>query len=203
MIKGGQLCRDLKPGQSRVLRARRRLGGSGRPKARPVWVVAACLASGELLIAVTNAEPKQALATYASRREIETLFAAMKTCGFNLEDTHMTNHERVSKLVAVLAIAFCWAHKLGDWLHEAKPIRLKSHERPAKSIFRYGFDQIRRHLVNTPVIRQPDEGYESPAIRAIVIAAVFAEWQADVVGGPIGDHFAHCRVKSSRKVRNG
>jgi len=78
----------------------------------------------------------------------------MKTRGFNLEDTHMTNHERVSKLVAVLAIAFCWAHKVGDWLHEAKPIRLKSHERPAKSIFRYGFDQIRRYLVNPPVIRQ-------------------------------------------------
>jgi len=78
----------------------------------------------------------------------------LKTRGFNLEDTHMTNHERVSKLVAVLAIAFCWAHKVGDWLHEATPIRLKSHQRRAKSIFRYGFDQIRRHLVNPPIIRQ-------------------------------------------------
>ena len=78
----------------------------------------------------------------------------MKTRGFNLEDTHMTNHERVSKLVAVLAIAFCWAHKIGEWLHETKPIRLKSHERRAKSIFRYGFDQIRRYLVNPPVTRQ-------------------------------------------------
>ena len=154
MINGGELFRDLRPGQSRVLGARRRLGGSASAKARPVGVAAACLASGELLIVVTNAEPKEALATYALRWEIETLFAAMKTRGFNLEDTHMTNHERVSKLVAVLAIAFCWAHRVGDWLHEANPIRLKSHERPAKSIFRYGFDQIRRHLVNTPVIRQ-------------------------------------------------
>jgi hypothetical protein len=73
MIKGGKLFRDLKPGQSRVLRARRQLGGSGSPKARPVWVAAACLASGELLIVVTNAEPKEALATYALRWEIETL----------------------------------------------------------------------------------------------------------------------------------
>ena len=82
------------------------------------------------------------------RWEIETLFAALKTRGFNLEDTHMTNQDRVSKLVAVLATAFCWAHKLGEWLHEAKPIRIKSHQRPAKSIFRYGFDQLRRHLIN-------------------------------------------------------
>ncbi len=152
MIKGGKLFRDLKPGQSRVLRARRQLGGSDRPKARPVWVAAACLASGELLIVVTNAEPKEALATYALRWEIETLFAAMKTRGFNLEDTHMTNRDRVSKLVAVLAIAFCWAHKIGEWLHETKPIPLKSHQRRAKSIFRYGFDQIRRYLVNPPAV---------------------------------------------------
>ncbi len=154
MIKGGKLFRDLKPGQSRVLRARRQLGGSDRPKARPVWVAAACLESGEMLIVVTNAEPKEALATYALRWEIETLFAAMKTRGFNLEDTHMTNRDRVSKLVAVLAIAFCWAHKIGEWLHETKPIPLKSHQRPAKSIFRYGFDQIRRYLVNPPAVRQ-------------------------------------------------
>ena len=93
----------------------------------------------------------------ALRWEIETLFAAMKTRGFNLEDTHMTNHERVSKLVAVLAIAFCWAHKIGDWLHKTKPIRLKSHERRAKSIFRYGFDQIRRYLLYPPAIRQAFE----------------------------------------------
>ncbi len=154
MIKGGKLFRDLKPGQGRVLRARRQLGGPGRPKARPVWVAAARLATDELLIVVTNAEPKEALATYALRWEIETLFAAMKSRGFNLEDTHMTNHERVSKLVAVLAIAFCWAHKIGEWLHETKPIRLKSHQRRAKSIFRYGFDQIRRYLVNPPATPQ-------------------------------------------------
>ena len=78
----------------------------------------------------------------------------MKTRGFNLEDTHMTNRDRVSKLVAVLAIAFCWAHKIGEWLHETKPIPLKSHQRRAKSIFRYGFDQIRRYLVNPPAVPQ-------------------------------------------------
>ena len=157
MIKGRDLFRDLSPGQSRVLRAPRRLGGSKSPKAQPVWIAAACLPSGELLIVVTNEKPNEALATYALRWEIETLFAAMKTRGFNLEDTHMTNQERVSKLLAVLATAFCWAHKLGEWLHKAKPIRLKSHKRPARSIFRYGFDQIRRHLINPTVIPQAIE----------------------------------------------
>ncbi len=154
MIKGGELFRDLRRGEAACSA---RDGASADQAARKpgsVSVAAACLASGERADVVTCAEPKEALATDALRWEIETLFAAMKTRGFNLEDTHMTNQERVSKLVAVLAIAFCWAHKVGDWLHEANTIRLKSHERPAKSIFRYGFDQIRRHLVNPPAIRQ-------------------------------------------------
>ncbi len=110
-----------------------------------------------MLIVVTNAEPKNALPTYAQRWEIETLFGALKTRGFNLEDSHMTKPERVSKLLAVLATAFCRAHKVGDWLHKAKPIRLKSHQRPAKSIFRYGFDEIRRCLINQPIMRQSFE----------------------------------------------
>ena len=147
-IKGNDLFRDLLPGQSRVLRGARRLGAGTSPKAQPVFVAATCLASGELLIVVTNAEPKEALANYALRWEIETLFSALKTRGFNLEDTHMTNQARISKLVAVLAIAFCWAHRIGEWLHDANPIRLKTHGRPAKSIFRAGFDQVRRGLFN-------------------------------------------------------
>ena len=105
------------------------------------------------MIVVTNDAPEEALAIYAQRWQIETLFAALKTRGFNLEDTHMTDPERISKLTAVLSITFCWAHKVGDWLHEAEPIRLKTHKRMAKSIFRYGFEWIRRQLVN-PIDRR-------------------------------------------------
>ena len=45
-------------------------------------------------------------------------------------------------LGGVLAIAFCWAWHVGAWQHEVKPIALKTHQRPAKSLFRYGFDGI-------------------------------------------------------------
>ena len=153
MVKASELLRYFKPGQSRILKGRRRLSDARKPKAQPVFVAALCLATGELLIVVTNAEPKDALATYARRWEIETLFSALKTRSFNLEDSHMTKPERISKLLAVLATAFCWAHKVGDWFHQAKPIRLKSHTRPAKSIVRYGFDEIRRCLANQPIRR--------------------------------------------------
>ena len=128
MVKARELFRDLKPGESRILSNARRLSEARKPKARPVFVAALHLKTGELLIVVTNDAPEEALAIYAQRWQIETLFAALKTRGFNLEDTHMTDPERISKLTAVLSITFCWAHKVGDWLHEAEPIRTRLSE---------------------------------------------------------------------------
>ena len=57
------------------------------------------------------------------------------------------NKARLTRLIriltALLAIAFCWAHKTGEWLHkEVEPIKIKAHGRPAKSLFRYGLDFI-------------------------------------------------------------
>jgi hypothetical protein len=51
-------------------------------------------------------------------------------------------------LFAVIAITFCWAYHVGAWLDDQKPIRIKKHQRPAKSVFRYGFDWIRNAIFN-------------------------------------------------------
>ena len=40
----------------------------------------------------------------------------------------------------LLAIAFTWAHRTGEWQNEQKPIKIKKHGRPAVSLFRYGLD---------------------------------------------------------------
>lgn len=72
------------------------------------------------------------------------MFAALKTRGFNLESTHFRHAERLSKLIALLALAFCWAMLTGLWQHQQHPIPTKAHERPAKSLFRYGCDFLRR-----------------------------------------------------------
>jgi len=56
------------------------------------------------------------------------------------EATHLTELDRIEMLLALLAITFCWAHLLGEWLHEQKTIPIKSHYRPAIRIFRYGLD---------------------------------------------------------------
>jgi len=107
---------------------------------------------GELMIVATNQNPKNAIPIYLRRWEVECLFAALKSRGFRFEETHMTNLERVEKLMAVLALGFCWAHKVGEWRAATKKaIAIKRHKesnRPQNSFFRYGFDLIRDLILN-------------------------------------------------------
>ena len=59
MVKARELFRDLKPGESRILSNARRSRRPGKPKARPVFVAALHLKTGELLIVVTNDAPRR------------------------------------------------------------------------------------------------------------------------------------------------
>jgi len=134
-----RLFSDLKIGEYRTI-----------PKSRKVWdtavfISALRLSDGNLLLLATNVEKESAIELYKHRWEIETLFGCLKGRGFNFEDTRITNRDRVEKMVAVLAIAFVWAHKTGEWLcKNIKEIKIKKHGRRAISIFRYGLDEITR-----------------------------------------------------------
>jgi hypothetical protein len=100
---------------------------------------------GDYLIVVSNKHPQQSLALYRFRWEIELLFAALKATGFDFESTHLTELERIEKLLALTAIAFCFAHLVGEWLHHSarKPLKLKAHGRRAKTFFRHGLDHLK------------------------------------------------------------
>lgn len=136
------LFRGMKPTEERILYTKRSLMG------QEVYISGLKLPNGEVLIVATNMMPTFAIKTYALRWEIETLFSCLKGRGFNFEDTHVINQERIQKLLALLAIAFCWAHKTGEWRHEQKEIKIKTHGRPEVSLFRYGLDYISDILIN-------------------------------------------------------
>ncbi|WP_346293067.1 IS4 family transposase [Sphaerothrix gracilis] len=136
------LFAHLQPSQQQVLRKQRRLWGHW------LYVAAMRLEDGNLLIVVTQFKPKRAIADYAKRWSIETLFGMFKSRGFCLEATHLRESQRVSKLLALLTVALGWALSSGQWLHQAKPIPIKSHGRRAKSLFRYGLDYLRSILLN-------------------------------------------------------
>ena len=103
---------------------------------------------GSLLPVVTNHEPNTALSDYALRWGIETLFGCLKTRDFCLEATHLKDRKRLKKLIALLTLAFCWAHRVGEWVVKHQSIPVKRHGRKAKSLFRTGFDLLRQILLN-------------------------------------------------------
>src|SRR2546421_5404054 len=72
----------------------------------------------------------------------------LKFLPMNFEATHLKDEERLKTLFSVLTIAFCWSYHVGAWRHMVTPIRIKKHQRPAQSIFRYGFDWIRQAVLN-------------------------------------------------------
>lgn len=98
----------------------------------------------EPMVLISNIEFKDALKIYKKRWEIETLFGCLKGRGFRLEDTHITDPNKIEKLIFVVALAFCWAYRKGEIKSGKIPIKTKSHGRKAKSLFREGLDQIRR-----------------------------------------------------------
>jgi|TARA_B100001964_G_C14119015_1_gene547439 hypothetical protein len=69
--------------------------------------------SGVLVVLLHGNYVGDPVGLYAKRWEIENMFRAFKTSGFNLESTHVTHPERLSQLIGILAIAFCFAYKAG------------------------------------------------------------------------------------------
>lgn len=127
----------LKIGESQVLSARRWVWG------RLVYVAGLRLEDGDLLVVMGCDAPETMISDYAQRWGIETLFGMFKTRGFCLESTHVVKGERLSKLLALMSLALCWAIKVGEWRHEHYPLKVKKHGRLAQSIFRYGLDFLR------------------------------------------------------------
>jgi transposase len=102
----------------------------------------------QLIISFNKAE--DALEIYKKREKIETAFRTLKTSGFNIEDTHLTEIDRIEKLFALVMVAFTWAYVVGDYLHRyIKPIPVKKHRNKAKSLFKHGLTYIASVLLNS------------------------------------------------------
>jgi hypothetical protein len=123
------------------------------PEARKMWgmelYLSGCrLKDGEYLILVSSEFYERPHEQYKNRWGIESLFGALKSRGFNLEDTHLKDSERLSRLLALLALAFTWAFVVGLWQASVKELKLKKHGHPPKSIFRRGLNILCRLVTN-------------------------------------------------------
>jgi hypothetical protein len=102
------------------------------------------LPTGEFLALACSSKPHRALASYRQRWTIETLFANLKTKGFNLEDTHITAPDKLSTLLAVLALTVTLCVKTGVAAARLRPIPIKKHGRRAWSLFALGIGVLRK-----------------------------------------------------------
>lgn len=91
-------------------------------------------------IVVSSKDNLDSLEKYQQRWTIENMFGAFKSRGFNFEDTHMTDLEKLRKLIVLVSIAYLWCVLVGLWISESITIRIMKHGRKQISIFRKGFD---------------------------------------------------------------
>jgi len=103
----------------------------------------------ELQIIVSFNQPENAQQIYKERWQIETAFRALKSSGFNIEDTHLTDLSRIEKLLSLTMAAFAWVYVTGVFADEnIKPIRILKHGRRAKSLFKYGLEIVATIFLN-------------------------------------------------------
>lgn len=141
------LFTGLKRCEKRILSGKRKISGL------ELFIAGVRCPDGGYLIIATTEAPENAIEIYRYRWQIETLFGCLKTRGFNVENTHLTEPERLMKMIAVLAISFAWAHKIGEWHSQITPILIKKHGRKAESIFRRGLKNLRKLLFSNPGTR--------------------------------------------------
>jgi hypothetical protein len=103
----------------------------------------------ELQLIISFNKPENAQQVYKERWQIETTFKALKSSGFNIEDTHLSDLKRIEKLFCIVMIAFAWAYVVGIFADEnIKPIRILKHGNRAKSLMKYGLEIIATILLN-------------------------------------------------------
>lgn len=97
----------------------------------------------EYLLTVSYKVPNP-LKLYRRRWAIESFFKSIKTGGFNIEDTNITNKQRLQSLFLLCAIAYLMCSILGIFRHKnVRPIKFKKTLKCYQfSFFRYGLDWI-------------------------------------------------------------
>jgi hypothetical protein len=144
-VKAKQLLHSLNPGQSISL-GKRTLGKSSQ--CHHYLSAYRCPKTSELLVVVHDKNTQLPCELYKYRWQIETMFKALKSSGFNMEDTHITDPLRLETLFSVMAIAFTIAYDIGDEYEKVHPQTLKKHGYKPKATFRIGLDLILHWFIN-------------------------------------------------------
>ncbi|XLE15481.1 transposase (plasmid) [Deinococcus altitudinis] len=105
-------------------------------------VVATRSPAGDLVVIVTDFPVWETLALYRQRWSIECTFGSLKTRGFDLERTGITQAARLERLFGLVTLAWVACLRIGVRLAGQRPIKVKGHGRKALSLVRYGAETL-------------------------------------------------------------
>jgi hypothetical protein len=153
-FKAFRVFNALKRGGSRVLHPIYRVSG------QLCYLSASKIIHGkipELQIIIPFNRPEDARQYYKERWQIEAAFRALKSSGFNIEDSHLTDLRRIEKLFSIVTVAFARAYVAGVFVNEnIEPIKILKHGKRAKSSCKYGLELIATALLNPIAILEID-----------------------------------------------
>ena len=141
------IAQHLKVGEKMIVKGSCRLGRANETLSASVRLVITRLASGELLALACSGRARHALARYRQRWTIETMFGNLKTKGFALEATHLTDPDKLCTLLALMAFAVALTVKTGVAMARLHAIPIKKHGRRAWSLFALGLNTLRKIFV--------------------------------------------------------
>jgi hypothetical protein len=95
---------------------------------------------GNIVMLAHSEDMCDPIETYGLRWGIELGFRAMKTGGFNIEDTGLTNPDRITTLYRIIAVLTALSYKAGMVIESVIPIKIKSHGRKSISYVKLFLD---------------------------------------------------------------
>lgn len=123
-----------------------------------VYISAHLNERNEFVFLVSDKQHKNPFTLYKMRWNIEVLFAKLKTVGFKIESTHITDHTRLFNLLQLISIAYTICCKIGATYNlKIKPIKMKKFKnihnnqlelRMQLSIFKLGFELLKNFINN-------------------------------------------------------
>jgi hypothetical protein len=103
----------------------------------------------EYLIIASTCKQTDVIELYRNRWYIENMFKDMKSNGLSIEDTHVTNLDRLHTLLGLVVLAHAWIIRIGKWVEKRCRNPLKDHKpkKRRKSVFRMGLDTLKRDIL--------------------------------------------------------
>lgn len=97
---------------------------------------------------ISNIElPHEALYWYKKRYHIETFFSDQKSRGFHLHKSHVSDPERLNRLMIAACLAYIWIVYLGAWaVHHNWHHEIHRTDRCDLSLFQLGLRMLEYRL---------------------------------------------------------